>query len=114
VAYLRSVEMGLTKNEMLKAAEKARGGAKQPKKPAWVPNPQGGPAGEYLVVGASDRGVILADQTTMPWVQAAKLTGRLRVEASRRESLLDKMRRIYVQANGDRPQIAMVGKALAA
>jgi hypothetical protein len=34
------------KNEVLKAAEKARDEAKQSKKLVWMPNPQGGPAGE--------------------------------------------------------------------
>jgi hypothetical protein len=72
------------------------------------------PAGEYLIVGASDKGVILVDQTTTPWVQAAKLIGKLKVEASRKENLLDRMRRIYVGANGARPHIATVGKATVA
>lgn len=114
LAYLQSVALGLTKNEVIKAAERARDEAKQLEKPAWVPNPQGGPVGEYLVVGASDKGVILADQTTMPWVQAAKVAGKLKSKKTRKEGLLDMMRRIYVQNNGARSHIATVGKAIAA
>jgi hypothetical protein len=56
LACLQSVAMGLTKNEVLKASEKARGEAKQSKKPIWVPNPQRGPAGEYLAAGARGKG----------------------------------------------------------
>jgi hypothetical protein len=69
---------------------------------------------EYLVIGANDKGLILADRMTMSWVQAAQVAGKLSVEAGRKEGLLDRMRRMYAQANGARPHIATVGKAIAA
>ncbi len=115
LAYLRSVAMGFTKAEVVAAAEKARNEAKRHK---WVPNPQ---REEYLVVDANQKGVVLADNTMLPWVQAAKLTGRLNVVSGRKERLLDTMRSIYVRANtcpttgagGGRPHVAQVGKAIA-
>ena len=100
----------LTKAEVVKVAEKARDEAKGPR---WLPNPQWRPS-EYLVIGANHKGVILADRTVMPWVQAAKVAGKLRVEKARKDGLLEVMRRVYVQVRGCRPQIATVGKAIAA
>ncbi len=109
LAYLRGVAIGFTKAEVIAAAGKARDEAKKPKptSPRWIEN-------EYTIINVSDRGLILADQTTMPWVQAAKVAGKLRVEAGRKESLLEMMRLIYVRTSGARPQIARVGKAIAA
>jgi hypothetical protein len=60
LAYLRSVAMGFTKAEVIAAAEKARNGVKK-----WVPNPH---REEYFVVGANQKGVVLADRTMMLWV----------------------------------------------
>lgn len=116
LTYLRSVAMGFTKAEVIAAADKARDDAKRPK---WVPNPQ---RKGYLVVDANQNGVILADKTMLPWVQAAKVAGKLNVESSRKERLLDRMRRVYMGANtcpttgadGGRSHIAQVGKAIAA
>jgi hypothetical protein len=68
----------------------------------------------YQVVSANDKGVVLSDQTVLPWVQAAKLAGKLKSKTTRKEGLLDTMRRIYVQNNGARAHIATVGKAIAA
>jgi hypothetical protein len=76
-----------------------------------VPNPE---RPEYLVINANQKGVILADKTTMPWVQAAKVTRKLMVEAGRKKGLLDTMRGVYVQTNGARPHIAKVGEVIAA
>lgn len=109
-AYFQAMANGFTRQEVQKAAEEARDRAspqRGPKgKPKWVAN-------EYLVVGADERGVMLSDNTTMPWVQAAKVVGKLSVEARRKEGLLDVMRRVYVRANGARAHIATVGKAIA-
>jgi hypothetical protein len=102
LAYFQAVANGFTRQEVQKAAEEARDRAKRP----WVAN-------EYLVVGADERGVTLSDNTMMPWVQAANVVGKLSVETGRKEGLLDRMRRIYVQANGGRQYIAAVGKAIA-
>jgi hypothetical protein len=111
LAYFKAVADGFTREEVQAAAIAAR---KQAKRSGgqWVPNST--MEHTYQVVSANDKGVIFADKTTMPWIQTAKLTGRLRIEAGRKDTLLDKMRRIYVGANGTRPQIATVGKAIAA
>jgi hypothetical protein len=93
LACLQSVAMGLSKSEVIKVAEKACDEAKHSNKPVWVPNPQGGPAGEYLAAGASGKEVILADRTTLPWLQAAKLTGKLG-RTNHKENLLERMRRV--------------------
>ncbi len=76
------------------------------RKSKWVPN-------EYLVMNANDKGLILADNTFLRWNQAAEHVGRLPVQPGRKEQLLDVMRRVYVRANGKRPHIATVGKAIA-
>ena len=95
---------GFTRQEVQKAAEEARGRVKKPVR--WISN-------EYLVIGANDKGVTLSDNTMMPWVQAAKVAGKLSVETGRKEGLLDKMRRIYLQVSDARPHVAAVGKAVA-
>ncbi len=94
---------GFTRQEVQRAAEEARDRSRKPK---WVPNP-------YLVISANEKGVLLADERVMPWVQAAKMAGKLSIEAGRKEGLLDRMRYVYVQANGARRHIATVGKAIA-
>jgi hypothetical protein len=108
LAYLRSVAMGFTKAEVVAAADKAREEARK-----WVPN-QRGSESQYLVIDANQKGVVLADQTMLPWVQAAKVTGKLMVKSGEKDGLLDRMRGIYGQTNGARPHLAKVGKAIAA
>jgi hypothetical protein len=68
----------------------------------------------YQAVGANERGLVFTGKTIMLWTEAAKVAGRLVVKSKYKESLLDTMRRVYVQANGSRPHIATVGKAIAA
>jgi hypothetical protein len=103
LAYLKAVAMGHTKSEVVAAAEKARNGARKPK---WVPN-------EYLAVGATEKGLVLADKSVLSWRSASRSVGRIKVGSGRKECLLDAMRRVYVRANGERPHIAAVGKAIA-
>jgi hypothetical protein len=103
LAYFQAVTSGFTRQEVQKAAEEARDRIKKLK---WVPNP-------YLVIGANEKGVMLSDNTTMPWVQAAKVASKLSVEAGRKEGLLDRMRRMYAQAIEEQPYISTVGKAIA-
>jgi hypothetical protein len=103
-AYFQAVANGFTRQEVQKAAEEARDRARKPK---WVPNP-------FLVVSANDQGVVLTDNTFLRWNQAAKQVGQLTIQPGRKERLLDVMRRVYVRANGERPHIATVGKAIAA
>jgi hypothetical protein len=109
LAYLRSVAMGFTKAEVMAAAEKARDEVRkpQPVSPRWIEN-------NYTVISASDKGLVMANRTTIPWMQATKVINRLILEPDRKESLLATMRKVYVQANRTRPQIAAVGKAIAA
>jgi hypothetical protein len=104
LAYLKAVAMGHTKSEVVTAAEKARNGARKPK---WVPN-------EYLAVGVTEKGLVLADKSVLSWRSASKSVGRIKVGSGRKECLLDAMRRVYVRANGERAHIAAVGKAIAA
>jgi hypothetical protein len=103
LAYLKAVAMGYTKSEVVAAAEKARNGTRKPK---WVPN-------EYLAIGATEKGLVLADKSVLPWKSASRSVGRIKVGSGRKEGLLDSMRRVYVRVNGERPYIARVGKAIA-
>jgi hypothetical protein len=109
LAYFKAVADGFTREEVQAAAIAAR---KQAKRPGgqWVPNSEH----IYQVVGANERGLIFTDKTMMLWTEAVKVAGRLVVESEHKESLLDTMRRVYVQAHGSRPHIARVGKAIAA
>jgi hypothetical protein len=103
LAYLKAVAMGHTKSEVVAAAEKARDGAR---KPEWVPN-------EYLAIGATEKGLVLSDKSVLSWRSASRSVGRIKVGSGRKEGLLNAMRRLYVRANGERPHIAAVGKAIA-
>jgi len=103
LAYLKAVAMGHTKSEVVAAAEKARNGTRKPK---WVPN-------EYLAVGATEKGLVLADKSVLSWRSASRSVGHIEVVLGQKEGLLDVMRRVYVRANGERAHIAAVGKAIA-
>lgn len=85
--------------EVLAAANSARREYK------WVPN--------QVVVSADRRELVMSDDTFLRWNQAARQVGRLTVQPGRQEGLLDALRRVYVRANGERPHIARVGKAIA-
>jgi hypothetical protein len=103
LAYLKAVAMGHTKSEVTTAAEKARNGTRKPK---WVPN-------EYFAIGATEKGLVLSDKSVLSWRSASRLVERVKVGSGQKEGLLDAMRRVYKQANGERPHIATVGKAIA-
>ena len=100
LAYLRAVAMGLTRPEVLKAAEGARDNT-----PKWQAN--------LLAVGATDKGLVLANKLVLSWQSASRSVGRIKVGSGRKEGLLDAMRRVYVRANGERQHIAAVGKVVA-
>jgi hypothetical protein len=102
LAYLKAVAMGHTKSEVVAAAEKARNGAR---KPNWVPN-------EYSAIGATEKGLVLSDKSVLSWRSASRSVGRIKVRSNGKEGLLAQMRSIYVRANGERPYIAVVGKAI--
>jgi hypothetical protein len=104
VAYFQAVANGFTRNEVIAAAEEARDRAR---KPRWVPN-------EYLAVGATDNGLILADKSVLSWKSASRSVERIKVGSDRKEGLLAQMRRIYIRTNGERQYIAAVGKLIAA
>jgi hypothetical protein len=103
LAYLKAVAMGHTKSEVVAAAEKARNGTRKSK---WVPN-------DYLAIGANEKGLVLADKSVLSWRSASRSLKHIKVGSSRKEGLLNAMRRLYVRANGERPHIAAVGKAIA-
>ena len=54
LAYLRAVAMGLTRPEVLKAAEGARDNT-----PKWQAN--------LLAVGATEKGLVLANKSVLSW-----------------------------------------------
>jgi hypothetical protein len=108
LAYFKAVADGFTREEVQAAATAAR---KQAKKPGgqWVLNSEH----TYQVAGANERGVVFADQTMMPWTEAAKVAGRLCVEGHCKDKLLARMRQLWVSANGNRPHIERIGKMFA-
>ncbi len=91
--------MGLTRPEVLKAAEGARDST-----PKWQAN--------LLAVGATEKGLVLADKSVLSWRSASRSVGRIKVGSGQKEGLLDAMRGVYVRANRERPHIARVGKAI--
>jgi hypothetical protein len=100
LAYLRAVAMGLTRLEVLKAAEGARNST-----PKWQAN--------LLAVGATGEGPIFSDKSVLSWKSASRSLGRINVGSEGKEGLLDARRQVYVRANGERPQVAVLGKAIA-
>jgi hypothetical protein len=100
LAYLRAVGMGLTRPEVLKAPEGARDNT-----PKWQ--------AILLAVGATEKGLVLSDKSVLSWRLASRSVGCIQVRSGGKEGLLDVMRRVYGQANGERPYVAAVGKAIA-
>ncbi len=70
LAYLRAVAMGLTRPEVLKAAEGARNST-----PKWQAN--------LLAVGATEKGLVLADKSVLSWKSASRSVGRIKVGSDR-------------------------------
>ncbi len=70
LAYLRAVAMGLTRPEVLKAAEGARDST-----PKWQAN--------LLAVGATEKGLVLADKSVLSWRSASRSVGRIKVGSDR-------------------------------
>jgi hypothetical protein len=66
-----------------------------------------------LVVSADVRGLDISDRSFLRWNEAAASVGKLVIPTGRKEGLLAMMRRVYVRANGERPHITAVGKAIA-
>ena len=98
LAYLKAVSMGLTRPEVLKVAENARDRAR-----TWRPN--------EVVVNATLAGLVTSRNTVIRWQKAPAMIGQMTVKD--KEGLLATMRNLYRRANGERPHIAAVGKAIA-
>ena len=99
LAYFKAVCQELPMPEVLAVAERERQAHR------WQPN--------RVVISADVRGLVMSDQTFLRWNEAATSVGKLVIPASRKEGLLDIMRRVYMRANGERTHIATVGKVIA-
>jgi hypothetical protein len=82
--------------EVLAVAERERQAQR------WQPN--------RVMISADEKGVYLADRSFLRWNEAAASVGKLVIPTGRKEGLLDIVRRVYTQANGDRQYIARVGQ----
>jgi hypothetical protein len=103
LAYFKAVAMGLTLPEAVKAADNARNRARTPYRRGWRPN--------EVVVNATLAGLVTSRNVIIRWQKAPAMIGQMTVRD--KEGLLAAMRNVYRRANGERPHIAAVGKAIA-
>jgi len=104
LAYFKAVCQELPMPGVLAVAERERQAHRR--SPAgWQPN--------RVMVSADAGGVYMADRSFLRWNEAAASVSKLVIPDGRKDGLLAMMRRVYVRANGERPHIAAVGKAIA-
>ena len=99
VAYFEAVAMELPMPDVRAYAERQRQAHR------WQPN--------RVMISADEKGVYLADRSFLRRKEAAASVGKLVIPDGRKEGLLAMTRRVYASANGERPHIAMVGRAIA-